>query len=219
MSGISLLILLLHGIIVLITTVTLIFSKDIRVVILAGILVLLVFIQTIIFDGCVLSMFEPKVPIINTKATSFLRNLIVKISKALGITSMSNIKDNDLEQILVGITVVAFILKLISFSIPGFNDMIPTLHFIPDIFKYINMNTVPYIADVFAVPMFLLLSLYFYNRYRTRKLTFIEKFLFTFSVSGAICDIFFVYILPFIDQYQTPTRKNINMGQNIRYRV
>ena len=50
------------------------------------------------------------------------------------------------------------------------------------------MNLV-YYADILAIPFFLLLIIYFYNK----KRTFIENILLLFAVSGLVLDTFFSY--------------------------
>lgn len=57
------------------------------------------------------------------------------------------------------------------------------------------MNLVHY-ADILAIPFFLLLSIYFYNK----KRTFIENILFLFAVTGLVLDIYFTY--NFLNKYK-----------------
>jgi len=55
----------------------------------------------------------------------------------------------------------------------------------------ININNFVYYGDILAIPFFLLLSIYFYNK---NKKTLLEYILFFFAISGFILDIIFTYI-------------------------
>lgn len=55
----------------------------------------------------------------------------------------------------------------------------------------IKLNNISNIADILAIPFFLLLSIYFY---RLENKTQLEYILFLFSLSGFILDLFFTYL-------------------------
>ena len=50
------------------------------------------------------------------------------------------------------------------------------------------INNISHIGDIFAIPMFLLSSIYFY---KIKNKTLVEYFLLIFSISGFILDILF----------------------------
>jgi len=56
--------------------------------------------------------------------------------------------------------------------------------------KHINtiIKSLPHIADIFAIPLFLLMTLYFY---RIENKTFVEYVLFLFGATGLLLDIVF----------------------------
>jgi len=55
----------------------------------------------------------------------------------------------------------------------------------------IKLNNISNIADILAIPFFLLLSIYFY---KLENKTQLEYILFLFSLSGFILDLFFTYL-------------------------
>ena len=58
-----------------------------------------------------------------------------------------------------------------------------------------NLRLLPYIGDIIAIPLFLFVSLYYYNLSKKKKLSIEEQIIYFFGVSGFICDIIFVFIL------------------------
>ena len=53
----------------------------------------------------------------------------------------------------------------------------------------------PRIGDIFAIPFFFWLVMYFYNKWKKTGLTQEEKVLAGFSLSGLIADIYFIFII------------------------
>jgi hypothetical protein len=51
------------------------------------------------------------------------------------------------------------------------------------------------VGDLIAIPLFFLLSLYFYKKSKEQLLTTEEKILFLFAVGGFVADVFFVFLL------------------------
>lgn len=58
----------------------------------------------------------------------------------------------------------------------------------------INLNNYAHYGDILAIPFFLLLSIYFYNKNRK---TLLEYILFFFAISGFVLDSIFTYIYLF----------------------
>lgn len=53
----------------------------------------------------------------------------------------------------------------------------------------------PRTGDIFAIPFFLWLVVYFYTKYKKSGLTQEEKVLAGFSLSGLLADLYFVFII------------------------
>ena len=53
----------------------------------------------------------------------------------------------------------------------------------------------PRTGDIFAIPFFFWLVIYFYTKYKKSGLTQEEKVLAGFSLCGLIADIYFVFII------------------------
>jgi hypothetical protein len=58
----------------------------------------------------------------------------------------------------------------------------------------INLNNYAHYGDILAIPFFMLLSIYFYNKNRK---TLLEYILFFFAISGFVLDSIFTYIYLF----------------------
>ncbi len=99
-SGKDIVILVLHTIIVCIVGTVLFIATNTRVLLIMTFLVFLTFVQTLIYDGCVLAKFEG--PMANG----------TKIVKATLGMAKSQIQLKDLEKILVGLTLAAYLGKL-----------------------------------------------------------------------------------------------------------
>jgi len=168
----------------------------------------IVFIQTTVFDGCVLSTMEDKIPFINLSPT--------EIVKKVFFLEKSKIKPQDIEKILVALTLAAITAKFLIVLIPIINSKIRmadglanlitavlTKKKILSLETYMDIGKLSYIADVFAIPFFIMSSYYYYNKFvnqtETNKMTLIEKGLFFFSLTGLVCDSVFVFIIPFIE--------------------
>ncbi len=52
----------------------------------------------------------------------------------------------------------------------------------------------PRIGDILAIPMFLWLTFYFWNKSKERDLTPQEMILLAFAVTGFFADIYFVFV-------------------------
>ena len=203
MNILSILVLILHLIIILSISGVLLFSNDIYQVGFFAVLNLIVFIQVVVFDGCVLSKMEEKFPIINLSPT--------EVVKKVFFLENSDIRLQTIEKILVSLTLAAILGKFLILAIPMLNNEIVPIglsKFISKIIEdrkiylydsLISPNKLSYVADIFAIPLFMLSSYYFYKKSQEKELTFTEKTLFFFSLSGLVCDSIFVFIMPFIE--------------------
>ncbi len=109
----DILILLLHAVIVTIVGTVLFVGTNTRTLLIMTFLVFLTFVQTLIYDGCVLAKFEG--PMANG----------TKIVKATLGMAKSQIQLKDLEKILVGLTLAAYLGKLTIIAITEAVYMVP----------------------------------------------------------------------------------------------
>jgi hypothetical protein len=93
---------LLHGIIISISGFLLLFCNDVSTIAFVTFLVLLVFIQTLVY-GCILNKLE------DDRTMSFLIDIL---KKCINIKSRKEQLIDDLPKMLVGMTLAAYILKL-----------------------------------------------------------------------------------------------------------
>ena len=93
---------LLHGIIISISGFLLLFCNDVSTIAFVTFLVLLVFIQTLVY-GCILNKLE------DDRTMSFLIDIL---KKCITIKSRKEQLIDDLPKMLVGMTLAAYILKL-----------------------------------------------------------------------------------------------------------
>jgi hypothetical protein len=103
------LVVLFHIFCILSSGFILLFSNNITIIFIFSIIVALIFLQTLIYDGCILAKFEKGIPYVDN------------LSNILKAFTCTNIPTNDIEKILVGVTLMGYIGKL---SILGF------LHFV-----------------------------------------------------------------------------------------
>ena len=94
------LIMLVHIFCICVSTFVLVFSTNLTVILIFTVLVGLTFLQTIVFDGCILSKFENGLPIIGS-LSSFLKSF----------TSI-DVSTHHIEQLFVGLTFYGYLIKL-----------------------------------------------------------------------------------------------------------
>ena len=94
------LIMLVHIFCICVSTFVLVFSTNLTVILIFTVLVGLTFLQTIVFDGCILSKFENGLPIIGS-LSSFLKSF----------TSLE-VPTHTIEKLFVGLTFYGYLLKL-----------------------------------------------------------------------------------------------------------
>lgn len=99
-TGKDILILIFHTIIVTTVGTVLFLATSPRTLLIMTFLVFLTFVQTLVFDGCVLAKFE-----------GVMANGTKIVKASLGMAK-SQIQLKDLEKLLVGLTLVAYLGKL-----------------------------------------------------------------------------------------------------------
>ena len=92
----------IHGTILLLT-----FSTSLTVIALMTFFTFIVFIQCLIFNGCILTHHESMLPGLNQKMTEFVKS-------RLGVKG--DIPNGALEKVFVGVTLFFFIIKLTALS-------------------------------------------------------------------------------------------------------
>ena len=96
----------------------LLFSNNLTMIAIFTFLVGLIFIQTLVFDGCLLAKFEKGIPYVD-KLTNILKHF-----------TCTDIQTNNLEKILVGITLIGYLSKLLVLSFLHFYKHQSWLEFI-----------------------------------------------------------------------------------------
>lgn len=102
------LVVLFHILCIITSGYILLFSNNLTVIFIFTIIVGAIFLQTLVYDGCILAKFERGIPYIDNLST---------ILKTLTCTK---IPTNDIEKILVGITLFAYVWKLIILGVLQF---------------------------------------------------------------------------------------------------
>jgi len=99
------LVVLFHILCIITSAYILLFSNNLTVILIFTIIVAAIFLQTLVYDGCILAKFEKGIPHIDN------------LSTILKTFTCTNIPTNDIEKILVGITLLGYVGKLIVLGV------------------------------------------------------------------------------------------------------
>ena len=123
----GIIVLLLHGVVAATIASLATFATNIKILILLFIGVLLAFIQTRYFDGCVMSKADSNIPVVKMKPNSILLNFF-------GLDD-SYIRLEYVEVLLVGFTAVYVLAKIYLilaiqywYDVPSYNTLIKSMH-------------------------------------------------------------------------------------------